>query len=296
MGQVALLGVVQVAQEVAQRQQRRGIFPRKTAESLLAELGGQQSAGGLHLCFAYLSVAGELVLREHTQGGVLGGGRVHNDLRRRKTRRLVEHMHGGVTAEKGGGVGLAGGNVAGGKAGALPLQPCGGAEIAASGLQGGVVQHRTRSDHADDVPLHKPLGRGGILCLLADGHLVALGDEAGDVALGGVVGDAAHGHLFVKRLIFVLVAGGEGEIQLSGGGPGIGAEHLIKIAQTEEQDGVLVLLLDLQILLHHGGQLSHKQSHLSAAEAAHLTHSGGKLCGKVNYCAFSGKKGHLKLA
>ena len=111
-----------------------------------------------------------------------------------------------------------------------------------------------------------------------------------------MVGDAAHGHLFVKRLIFVLVAGGEGEIQLSGGGSGIGAEHLIKIAQTEEQDGVLVLLLDLQILLHHGGQLSHKQSHLSAAEAAHLTHSGGKLCGKVNYCAFSGEKGHLKLA
>ena len=268
---------MQIAQKVAQRQQNRGVFPGQTGNLLLPELGRHQRAGGLHPGAAHLPVAGELALRERCKRRVFGGRFVHNNLRRRKTGHLVEHMHGGVFPRKGGGVGLAGGDVAGGEAGHIPLQPHSGAEIAPPGLQRGLPQHRAGGHHPDDVPLHKALGRGGILRLLADGYLVALGDKPGDVSVGGVVGDAAHGYLVLKRLIFILVPGGEGEIQLPGGSSGVGTEHLIKIAQPEKQNGVLVLFLDLQILFHHGGQFSHKQSHLSAACAANLTHAGGKI-------------------
>ena len=118
-------------------------------------------------------------------------------------------------------MGLAGGDVAGGKAGLVLGQPGGGAEVAAACLQGGVVQDGAGGDHPDNVALHQALGRGGVLGLLADGNLVALGDETGDVALGGVVGDAAHGHLLVKGLVLILVPGGEGQVQLPGSRPGV---------------------------------------------------------------------------
>ena len=129
--------------------------------------------------------------------------------------------------------------------------------VAAPRVQAGVVQHGARRDGADDLPLHQPLGQGGILRLLADGHLVALGDEPGDVGIGGVVGDAAHGDLVLRRLGLVLVAGGQRQIQLLRGGAGVGAEHLVKIPQPEKQQGIRVLLLYVHILAHHGCQLCH---------------------------------------
>ena len=270
VGQVALLRVVQVAQKVAQRQHHGGIFPGQLRELLLPELGCHQRPGGLLLRLTHLPVAGELLLRQHPQRRVLGGLFVQDDLRRGKPRHLVEKVHGGVGAGKGCGVGLSGGDVAGGKASLVLLQPHGGAEVAAPGLQRGITQHCAGGHHPDDVPLDQSLGGGGILRLLANGHLVALGDEPGDIPVGGMVGDAAHGHLFIEGLVLVLVPGGKGQIQLPGGGSGVCAEHFVKVTQTEKQDGILVLFLDFQILLHHGSQLSHSLSHLSAAWAAHL--------------------------
>ena len=265
MVQVALLGLVEVIQEISQGQERGVIIGGEVRKGLLPELGGYAGPGGGAVDPADLPVAGELILREHLQGGVLGGGIVEDDLRRGEPGHLVEQVDGGIGAGKGGGVGLAGGDVTGGKARAPLAHPGGGAEVAAPGLQGGIVQHGAGGDHPDNIPLHQALGRGRVLRLLADGHLIALGDEPGDIPVGGVVGDAAHGHLFIEGFILVLVPGSEGEVQLPGSRPGVRPEHLIEIPQAEEQDGVLVLLLDFQVLLHHGGQFSHNRSHLSAA-------------------------------
>ena len=160
-----------------------------------------------------------------------------------------------LSAGEGGGEHLSGGDVAQAQAQGRGVGVDGAEEVVPPLLQHGRGDDGAWSDDPDDVPVHQPLGRGRVLCLLADGHLVPLGDEPGDVAVTGVVGDPAHGSALLRRL--VPVPGGEGEVQLLGHQPGVLVEHLIKVAQPEKQDGVRVALLHLQILLHHGGHLCH---------------------------------------
>ena len=281
---------MEIIQKIAQGQERSVIIGREVRKGLFPELGGDAGPGGGAIGLANLPVAGELILREHLQGGIPGSGIIEDDLRRGEPGHLIEQVDTGVGAGKGRGMGLAGGDITGGKAGLILPQPGGGAEVAAAGLQGGVVQDGAGGDHPDNVPLYKALGRGRVLGLLADGHLIALGNEPGNVPVRGVVGDAAHRHLLVKGLILILVSGCEGQVQLPGSRPGVGAEHLVKIAQAEEQDGVLVLLLDFQVLLHHGGQFSHNRSHLSAAGAAGLAGKRWKTLWKSAKSSYLGTK------
>ena len=67
-----------------------------------------------------------------------------------------------------------------------------------------------------------------------------------------MVGDAAHGRLFLLGL--APVTGGQGEVKFPGRQFGVLVKHLVKVAQPEHQDAVLVLVLDLLILPPHGGQ------------------------------------------
>jgi hypothetical protein len=75
------------------------------------------------------------------------------------------------------------------------------------------------------------LGQRGIFHLVADGHAIALLDEARDVAFGRVVGHAAHG----DGRAFFLVARGERDFQLARGHHGVFEEQLVEIAQAEHQ-------------------------------------------------------------
>ena len=196
---------------------------------------------------------------------------VHHRLGRGEAPQLVEQGADPVRTGEHRGLGLAGGDVAGAQTRAGIVQIHAAQVVAALGAEAGLVDDGARGDDADDVPLHQPLGGGGVLRLLADGHLVALGNEAGDVGVGGVVGDAAHGDLVVEGLGLVLVAGGEGKIQLTGRRAGVGAEHLVEVAQTEKQDGVGILLLDLHILAHHGGELCHADTSLGKIKSVGRT-------------------------
>ena len=157
---------------------------------------------------------------------------------------------------KGGTAELAGGHIAEGHAAGIPCQ-IHGADIVAAPL----LQHRAFGDGAggddpDHVPLDDALGQGRVLGLLADGHLVALGDEPGDIALSAVVGDAAHGGALL-RVLDGPVPGGQGQVQLPGGHLGVLIEHLIEIAQAEKQQAILIVLLALVILSFHGSKLCH---------------------------------------
>ena len=175
----------------------------------------------------------------------------------------AQHFRGGETAQfrcGGGGVGAdcgekrACGDVAEGKTdpSAVGVQT---AHIVITTL----VQHTAFRDGAGgddpgDVSLHDALGLSRILHLLADGYLVALLHQPGDVGVHGVIGHTAHRGLLFLGL--VPVPGGQGQIQFPGGKLGILVKHLIKVAQTEEQDTVLVLFLDLEILPSHRGHFS----------------------------------------
>ena len=157
---------------------------------------------------------------------------------------------------KGGAAEFAGGDVAEGHAPVVIVQVHGADIVAAPLLQHGALRHGAGGDDADHVPLHQALGQGRVLGLLADGHLVALGDEPCDIGLGAVVGHAAHGGAVVG-VFHIPVSGGQGNIQLPGRKLCVLVEHLVKIAQTEEQQAVLMLLLDLIILPFHRRKLSH---------------------------------------
>ena len=174
---------------------------------------------------------------------------------------VAEDFAGGKAAKLGGhilGVGAhrgekrAGGNVAEGKA-EFPAFPVNAADVVVFVL----VQHTAfgdgaGGDDAGDVSLHQPLGGGRVFHLLADGDLVALLHQPGDVGVHAVIGDAAHGRLLLLWL--APVTGGQGEIQFPSRQFGVVVKHFIEVAQAEHQNAVLVLILDLLILPPHGGQ------------------------------------------
>ena len=108
--------------------------------------------------------------------------------------------------------------------------------------------NRTGRDHAHHVALDKPLGGGRIFDLLANGHLVALGDQLTDIPLRRMERHAAHG----CALGLAAIAAGQRQLQLARGGDGIVKEHLVKVTQAVKQKIILIFIFDLKILLHHG--------------------------------------------
>ena len=266
VGEVRLLGLVQIVEQPAQSHGRRRVGPGQAVECLLPELAAdvllrlRQTEAALA---AVLYPAAEFFRQRVGEGLFRIGPVVHHRLRRGEAAQLVDDVLHPLRPVEGRQVGLAGGDVAEGRAGVLAVDVDAAEEVGGFVLQAGGVDDRAGGHHPDDVPLHQPLGRCRVLHLLADGHLVALGDEPGDVGLAGVVGDAAHGHPLLLGLgVLAVVPGGEGQIQLPGGQLGVVGEHLVEVAQTEEQNGVRVVLLDLQVLLHHGGQFGQKGSPL----------------------------------
>ncbi len=101
-------------------------------------------------------------------------------------------------------------------------------------------------DHARDFALHQFLGEPGVFRLVADGDAIALLHQARDVAFGGVIRHAAHGD---HRALF-LVAGSESDFELARRHDRVFEEHLVEIAETEEEERVRMLLFDAMVLPH----------------------------------------------
>ena len=89
-------------------------------------------------------------------------------------------------------------------------------------------------------------GFGG---LFGDGDAFAGLEQPGEVALGGVVGHAAHRG---------AAAFGEGDVEDGRGGFGVLEEHLVEIAEAEEQDDVRGQGFPHGLVLgHHRGERGH---------------------------------------
>ena len=101
-------------------------------------------------------------------------------------------------------------------------------------------------EHARDLAPHQLGCQLWIFHLVANRDLVALADELADVALGGMVGDAAHrnGHAFF------LVAGGERNLQLTRRYDRVVEEQLVKVSHAKKQQRAGVLFLDRGMLPH----------------------------------------------
>tara|TARA_B100000676_G_C17687411_1_gene634491 strand:+ start:187 stop:660 length:474 start_codon:yes stop_codon:yes gene_type:complete len=119
-----------------------------------------------------------------------------------------------------------------------------------------LVEHRVgecgaRRDDLYHVALDHALGLLGVFDLLADSDFAAHLDELGQVAFHRVVRHAGEGHIAGG---FAVVARGEGEAEQLRGLFGVFVEHLVKITHAKEQDGVLVLALEVHVLLHRRGE------------------------------------------
>ena len=168
---------------------------------------------------------------------------------------LVDGLFHGMGAGETGGIEGTGGNVAEAQAeDAIPAVGTGKIVVAPL-VQHGAFGDGAGGDNAGDIPFDQTLGCGRVFHLLTDGHLVALGDQTGNIALAGVVGDTAHGNPVGIVLGLGAVAAGEGQVQLPGSGAGIFVEHLIEVAETEKENAVRMIVFDLPVLLHHGGKL-----------------------------------------
>ena len=103
-------------------------------------------------------------------------------------------------------------------------------------------------EDAGDLAANDLLGELGVFHLLADGDAVALAQKAGDVGLGGVVGDSAHGDGAFP------IPGGEGNLQLAGGGLRVVKKEFVKVAHAEEEQGVRIERFGPHVLAHEGGK------------------------------------------
>ena len=84
-----------------------------------------------------------------------------------------------------------------------------GEEIVFAGVEDGAVCGGAGGDDADDFAANDFFAGAGLLHLVADGDFEAGADQAGDVAVGGVVRNAAHG----DRLTFFAIAGSERDLE-----------------------------------------------------------------------------------
>ncbi len=189
---------------------------------------------------------GDVALKAILEGEVAG----HEDLRRLQAGQLGAQRGQEVAAFDLGGGELAGGDIRVGDAGLFLLQEDGGQIVVDVAMQQARLDHRSGGDHAGDAAREKPLHRQ-IPHLLADGHVVAFFDQAGQVIFHRVVGNAGHGH----ARAFSHVAGSQDDVQLARGNLGVLVERLVEIAQAEEEDRLGILALDFQILLPDGGDV-----------------------------------------
>ena len=127
-------------------------------------------------------------------------------------------------------------------------------EIVFAGVEDGAIGGGAWRDDADDFAADDFLAGAGRFHLIADGDLESGADQAGDVAVGGVIGDAAHGN----GLALFAIARGESDLEFARSEDGVFVEEFVEIAEAEEQESVGIAGFDRLILLHQGcGGIGH---------------------------------------
>ena len=128
----------------------------------------------------------------------------------------------------------------------------GGANI--RGLQGGGFELRARRHHAHDLALDHTLGGARVLHLLAHRDFEAARDKLAQMHLQRVVREAGqwHAQVFAHRLR------GQRDLELFRHQHGVVIERLVEIAEAEEDDGIGVTALHLEVLAPDRGRALHQ--------------------------------------
>ena len=116
-------------------------------------------------------------------------------------------------------------------------------EVVLRGVEHATFCNGARRHNPRDFAANNALGCGRIFHLVADGHLESGTHHLGKIAVECVVRNATHG---------CVVAFRERDIQRRRGGLRVIEEHLVEVAETEEEDHILRhLALDAPVLAHH---------------------------------------------
>ena len=110
------------------------------------------------------------------------------------------------------------------------------------------VGHGAGRDDAHHLALHRALGGGHVAHLLGDGHGLAQADQLGQVGLHRMHRHPGHHHGGARA----LTARGQRDVEQAVGLARVVEEQLVEIPHAVEDQRVGVLLLDAQVLLHHG--------------------------------------------
>ena len=205
---------------------------------------------GLHEVFgaSVLKEAADPLGVEFLQSRQKIGGGVEDHLFGGVGGQLILQLGHHVPAPEGGGTHVGRGHVRKADTRRIPIKNDGGQIVVLGILKQIVFHHRAGGDDPHHFTAHQSLGLSGILGLLADGHLVAHGDQLADIALAGMIRHAAHG----CPLLLAAIPAGEGQRQKLRDKLGIIKKHLVKVAETVKQDKILILFFDIHVLLHHG--------------------------------------------
>ena len=111
------------------------------------------------------------------------------------------------------------------------------------------IGQRAGRDDADDFASDEALRLARVLDLIADRDAEPLFHQPSDVAIDGVKRDAAHRD---PAAIRILRSRGERDLERARGDEGVFVEHLVEVAHPEEEDGIAMQLLDVQVLPHRG--------------------------------------------
>ena len=112
------------------------------------------------------------------------------------------------------------------------------------------LQDGARRHHPHDAALDDSFGQGRVAELFADGYLVSLANQAGQVGFQRNGGHAGHGDAGIPA----HGAGGQRDFQGLGKLVGVVVKALVKVAHPEQQDGVRVGVLDGEVLATHRGE------------------------------------------
>ena len=131
---------------------------------------------------------------------------------------------------------------------ALLVEVHGSQEVVFLAVEDGAAHHHTGGDELGDAPLHQFLGQLGVFELVAYSHALAGAHQLGQVGVEGVVRKTGHLH----ALGSAIGAARERDAQYLAGHYGILPVGFIEVAHAVKQQGIGVLLLHREILLHHG--------------------------------------------
>src|SRR3984957_8407120 len=131
-----------------------------------------------------------------------------------------------------------------GRAGRVCCDGC--QEIVLTRIENGAVGGGSRRDDADDFATDDFLAGTGRFHLIADGDLESCADETRDIAVGGVIRDAAHGN----RLALFAIARRECDLEFARCEDCVFVEQFVEIAEAEEKESVGIAGFDRLILLH----------------------------------------------